>query len=74
MFMKSIGASEPAIAIDAPTDKSMPPVATTSVMPMPTITIVTTCVRLTLKVCSDQKCCVNSRLKTIIASSTTISR
>ena len=44
MFMNSIGASAPEIAIDAPTDKSMPPVATTSVMPMPTITIVTTCV------------------------------
>src|SRR5579859_929620 len=74
IFRNSIGASAPEIAIDAPTDRSMPPVATTSVIPMPTITIVTTCVMLTLKVCSDQKCGVKIRLKSTIASNTITSR
>jgi len=43
-------------------------------MPMPTITIVTTCVRFTLNVCSDQKCGVKIRLNSTIASSTITSR
>ena len=36
---KIIGASAPAIAISEPTDRSMPPVAMTSVMPTPTMTM-----------------------------------
>jgi hypothetical protein len=41
------GATAPAIAINEPTERSMPPVATTMVMPTPTMTMVATCVRLT---------------------------
>ena len=53
--MKIIGASAPAIAISDPTERSMPPVAITSVMPTATMTIVATCVRLTFSVCQDRK-------------------
>ena len=44
-------ASAPVIAISEPTERSMPPVAMTSVMPTPTITMVQTWVRLTFSVC-----------------------
>ena len=64
---KIIGASAPAIAISEPTDRSMPPVAITSVMPMATMTMVATWVRLTLSVCQDRKFGVTARLKRISA-------
>ena len=41
------GAIEPAIAISDPTDRSMPPVAITKVIPTATMTISATWVRLT---------------------------
>jgi hypothetical protein len=49
-LLKISGASAPAIAISAPTERSIPPVAITSVMPMATMTMVATWVRLTLTV------------------------
>ena len=52
---KISGASAPAIAISEPTDRSMPPVAITSVMPTATMTMVATWVRLTLSVCQRQE-------------------
>ena len=52
---KIIGARAPAIAISEPTERSMPPVAMTSVMPTPTITMVQTWVRLTFRVCQRQE-------------------
>ena len=60
---KIIGASAPAIAISEPTDRSMPPVAITSVMPTPTMTMVQTWVRLTFSVCSVTKFGVKAMLK-----------
>ena len=48
---KMSGASAPEIAISEPTERSMPPVAMTSVMPTETMTIVATWVRLTFSVC-----------------------
>ena len=66
---KIIGASAPAIAISEPTDKSMPPVAITSVMPTETMTMVATWVRLTLSVCRLRKCGVTTTLKTSSARS-----
>ena len=56
------GASAPEIAISEPTDRSMPPVAITSVMPTETMTMVATCVRLTLSVCQLAKCGVTAKL------------
>jgi hypothetical protein len=44
---KISGASAPAIAISEPTDRSIPPVAMTSVMPRATMTMGATWVRLT---------------------------
>ena len=66
---KMSGASVPAIAISAPTDRSIPPVAITSVMPTPTITVAHTCVRLMLSVCQLAKLGVTSRLNGTRASS-----
>ena len=42
-------ASTPAIAISEPTERSMPPVAMTNVIPTATMTIVATCVMFALK-------------------------
>ncbi len=52
---KIIGASAPEIAISEPTERSMPPVAITSVMPVATMTMVATWVRFTLSVCQRQE-------------------
>ena len=60
--MKIIGAAVPAIAISDPTDRSMPPVAITNVMPTATMTMVATWVRLTLSVCHERKFGVTIRL------------
>ncbi len=57
------GASAPAIAISEPTERSMPPVAITSVMPTETMTMVATCVRLTFSVWKLAKCGVHAKLK-----------
>ena len=62
---KISGASAPAIAMSEPTDRSIPPVAMTSVMPTATITMVPTWVRLTLSVWSVAKFGVKARLKRI---------
>ena len=59
---KISGASAPEIAISEPTDRSMPPVAMTSVMPTDTITIVATWVRLTFNVCQVAKFGVTAKL------------
>src|SRR4051812_34164325 len=59
---KIIGASAPAMAMSAPTDRSIPPVAMTRVIPTPTITMVQTWVRLTLNVCQVAKLGVMARL------------
>ena len=71
MPRKIIGASAPEIAISEPTDRSMPPVAITSVMPTATMTIVATCVRFTLSVCQDRKFGVTAMLKAISARNAT---
>ena len=47
----------------------MPPVAMTSVMPTPTITMVQTCVRLTASVCEVAKFGVTARLKAMSSTS-----
>ena len=60
---KISGASAPAIAISEPTERSMPPVAITSVMPTETMTMVATCVRLTLSVWKLAKCGVTSEIE-----------
>ena len=60
---KMSGASAPAIAISEPTERSMPPVAITSVMPTETMTMVATWVRLTLSVWRLAKCGVTAKLK-----------
>ena len=65
MPRKIIGASAPEIAISEPTDRSMPPVAITSVMPTATMTMVATWVRLTFSVCQDRKLGVTAMLNTI---------
>ena len=52
----------PAIAISEPTERSMPPVAMTSVTPTETMTIVATWVRFTFSVCRLQKCGVHAKL------------
>ena len=59
---KISGASAPAIAISEPTERSMPPVAMTSVMPTETMTMVATWVRFTFRVCRLQKCGVHAKL------------
>ena len=59
---KMSGASAPEIAISEPTERSMPPVAITSVMPTETMTIVATWVRLTFRVCQLAKCGVTAKL------------
>src|SRR4051794_25902722 len=59
------GASAPLIAMREPTERSMPPVAMTSVMPTPTTTMVQTWVRLTFSVSSVAKWGVKARLKAI---------
>ena len=59
---KISGASAPAIAISEPTERSMPPVEMTSVMPTETMTIVATCVRLTFSVCQLAKFGVTAKL------------
>jgi hypothetical protein len=58
------GAKAPAIAISEPTERSMPPVAMTSVMPTETMTMVATWVRLTFSVWKLTKCGVTARLNT----------
>ena len=63
--MKISGARAPEIAISEPTERSMPPVAITSVMPTATITMVPTWVRFTLSVCSVRKFGVTAALKRI---------
>ena len=63
--VKNIGDMAPAMAISEPTDRSMPPVAITSVMPTPTMTMVQTCVRFTASVCAVAKLGVTARLKAI---------
>jgi hypothetical protein len=62
---KISGAKAPAMAMIEPTERSMPPVAMTSVMPVATITMVQTCVRFTLSVCRVAKLRVKIRLKTM---------
>ena len=59
---KISGASAPDIAISEPTERSMPPVAMTRVMPTETMTIVATWVRFTFSVCRLQKCGVHTKL------------
>src|SRR5918997_3153680 len=59
---KISGASAPAMAMSAPTERSMPPVAMTRVMPTATITMAQTWVRLTLRVCQVAKLGVMARL------------
>ena len=59
---KMIGASAPEIAISEPTERSMPPVAMTSVMPTETMTMVATWVRFTFSVCQLAKCGVATKL------------
>src|SRR4051794_487238 len=59
---KIIGATAPEIAISEPTDRSMPPVAITSVMPTATMTMVATWVRFTLSVCQVAKFGVTAKL------------
>jgi hypothetical protein len=71
LLMKIIGARAPEIAISEPTERSMPPVAITSVMPTATMTIVATWVRFTLSVCSVAKLVVKARLKAISSASAT---
>ena len=71
MPRKISGATAPEIAISEPTDRSMPPVAITSVMPTPTMTMVQTWVRLTFSVCSEAKLGVNAKLNAIRATSAT---
>src|SRR5918995_6483591 len=66
---KISGASAPAIAMSEPTERSMPPVAITRVMPTPTMTMAQTCVRLTLSVCQVAKFGVKARLNAIRAAS-----
>lgn len=61
-LMKIIGASAPEIAISEPTERSMPTVAMTRVMPTETMTIVATWVRFTLRVCQLAKCGVTAKL------------
>src|SRR3954447_12345800 len=56
------GARAPAMAMSAPTERSMPPVAITSVMPTATITMVQTWVRLTFSVCHVAKFGVIAKL------------
>src|SRR5688572_24077134 len=51
--------------MSAPTERSMPPVAMTRVIPTPTITMAQTCVRLTLRVCQVAKFGVMARLTRI---------
>ena len=50
-----MGAMAPDMAISEPTERSIPPVAITNVMPTPTMTMVATCVRLTFNVCMEIK-------------------
>src|SRR5215208_4224565 len=69
--MKIRGASAPAIAMSDPTERSMPPVAMTSVIPTPTITMAQTCVRLTLRVCQVAKFGVKAKLNRIRRASAT---
>ena len=57
------------MAISDPTERSMPPVAITSVIPTPTIATVATWVRLTFRVRSVRKLSVKAMLKAIRASS-----
>jgi hypothetical protein len=68
---KISGASAPAIAMSEPTERSMPPVAMTSVMPTATITMAQTWVRLTLSVCQVAKFGVKARLKRMRSASAT---
>ena len=56
------GATVPAIAISDPTERSIPPVAMTKVMPTPTMMIVAACVRLALNVFSVRKFVVKKTL------------
>jgi hypothetical protein len=58
---KMSGASAPAIAISEPTERSIPPVAMTSVMPTETMTMVATCVRFTFSVCQLAKLGVKAK-------------
>jgi len=66
---KIIGAKAPEIAIKEPTERSIPAVPMTNVMPTATITMVQTCVRFTLSVCQLTKCGVKNRLNSISAKS-----
>ena len=67
MPRKIIGAKAPEIAIMEPTERSIPAVPMTNVMPTATITMVQTCVRFTLSVCQLTKCGVKNRLNKISA-------
>src|SRR3954447_3378770 len=62
------GASAPEMAMSEPTERSMPPVAITSVMPTPTMTVVQTWVRFTLSVCQLRKFGVTAALNRTSAS------
>ena len=57
------GDKAPAIAMSEPTDRSIPPVAITRVIPTPTMTMVHTCVRFTASVWDVAKLGVTARLK-----------
>ena len=67
-FRKMIGASTPLIAIREPTERSTPPVAITRVMPIATMMMVATWVRLTLRVWTLRKYGVKRALKISSAS------
>ena len=69
MIPKIIGASAPAIAISEPTERSIPPVAITIVMPTATMTMVATWVRLTLRVWRVRKLRVKKMLNTMSSAS-----
>jgi len=67
--MKISGASAPERAMTAPTERSIPPVAITSVMPIATMAIVATWEMLTASVCVCRKLGVTMMLKTRISPS-----
>ena len=69
--VKMSGARAPASAMTAPTERSMPWVAMTSVMPVATMAIVATWLIFTKSVCSCRKFGVTSALKISSASSAT---
>ena len=68
-WLSRTAARVPAKAAVDPTDRSMPPVATTIAMPIATITIGATWVRLMFSVCRVRNPCVKTRLKSSSATS-----